>query len=230
MVKVENVKDKLFDEWPETYDRWFTTPIGSLVKHYEAGLILDLLKPAPSELILDAGCGTGIFTSDILAAGSRVIGLDLSLPMLRYGKKKAGQAPCEVVVGDVLTLPFPGEVFDKVVSITALEFVAEARAAIDDLFRVTRRGGCVVVATLNSLSPWAVRRKEEARKGHRLFQKAFFRSPDEMLSLAPVHGVAKTAIHFQKHDDPRIADEIESEGRRKGLNTGAFVAVRWQKP
>jgi ubiquinone/menaquinone biosynthesis C-methylase UbiE len=225
----QDKKDKLFDEWPETYDRWFTTPIGALVKQYEAELILDLLKPGSGEVILDAGCGTGIFTSDILAAGSKVCGLDLSLPMLRYGKKKAGQAPCEVVVGDVLTLPFPGEVFDKVVSITALEFVGNARAAVDELFRVTRRGGCIVVATLNSLSPWATRRKEEARKGHRLFQKAFFRSPDEMLFLAPVPGIAKTAIHFQKDENPRIASEIESVGRTKGLNTGAFIAVRWEK-
>ena len=89
VVKVDNVKDKLFDEWPETYDRWFTTPIGALVKQYETELILDLLKPGPGEFILDAGCGTGMFTSDILAAGSHVIGLDLSLPMLRRAKEKA---------------------------------------------------------------------------------------------------------------------------------------------
>jgi ubiquinone/menaquinone biosynthesis C-methylase UbiE len=225
-MMAKKVKDKLFDEWPETYDRWFTTPIGTLVKQYETELILDLLKPGPGEEILDAGCGTGIFTLDLLSAGSRVTGLDVSLPMLRRAKKY----PFEVVVGDILALPFPGEIFDKVVSITALEFVAEATAAIDELFRVTKRGGCIFVATLNSLSPWATRRKKEARKGHKLFQKAFFRSPDEILFLAPVNGIARTAIHFQKDDDPRIAAEIESEGRSKGLNTGAFVAVRWQKP
>ncbi len=94
---------------------------------------------------------------------------------------------------------------------------------------MTKTGGYIVVATLNSLSPWAARRKEEARKGHKLFQKAFFRSPDELLSLAPVPGVAKTAIHFQKDDDPNIATEAESKGRERVLNTGAFVAVRWQK-
>jgi ubiquinone/menaquinone biosynthesis C-methylase UbiE len=116
-----------------------------------------------------------------------------------------------------------------VVSITALEFVENGRAAIDELFRVTKRGGCVVVATLNSLSSWATRRKEEAKKGHPLFQGAIFRSPDELLSLSPVNGVVRTAIHFQKKDDPRIASKIESEGREAGLDTGAFVAVRWQK-
>lgn len=226
---MKKVKDKLFDEWPETYDRWFTTPIGSLVKQYESELILDLLKPGYGEVILDAGCGTGIFTSDILAASSQVCGLDLSLPMLLRANEKAEGSRFEAVVGDILTLPFAGEVFDKAVSVTALEFVAEAKAAIEELFRVTKTGGYIVVATLNSLSPWAERRKERARKGHKLFEKAFFRSPDEMLSLAPTVGVAKTAIHFQKEDDPRIAAEIESKGRQKDLDTGAFVAVRWQK-
>ena len=223
-------KEKLFDEWPETYDRWFTTPVGALVKHYESELILDLLKPGPGEFILDAGCGTGVFTFDILSAGSHVIGLDLSLPMLRRAMEKAGRCPFEVVVGDMLTLPFPEDAFDKVVSITSLEFIEDGRAAIDELFRVTKRGGCVVVATLNSLSPWATRREEEAKKGHPLFQEAIFRSPDEMLSLAPVNGVVRTAIHFRKDDDPKIAPEIERKGQEEGLTSGAFVAACWKKP
>jgi hypothetical protein len=74
-----------------------------------------------------------------------------------------------------------------------------------------------------------MRRKEEAKKGHSLFSRAIFRSPDELLSLAPAEGLMKTAIHFQDDDDPRKAVQIESEGRRKGLDTGAFVAVRWKK-
>jgi hypothetical protein len=48
-------------------------------------------------------------------------------------------------------------------------------------------------------------------------------------SLASVEGVVKTAIHFLKEDDPEDAAEIEHEGDRRNLNTGAFVAVRWEK-
>jgi ubiquinone/menaquinone biosynthesis C-methylase UbiE len=116
-----------------------------------------------------------------------------------------------------------------VVSVTALEFIEDGRAAVGELFRVTKRGGRIVVATLNSLSPWALRRRVEAKERHSIFEKAIFRSPDELRSLAPGAGAVETAIHFQKEDDPGRAVEIEQEGKRRHLNTGAFVAVRWEK-
>jgi ubiquinone/menaquinone biosynthesis C-methylase UbiE len=191
--------------------------------------MLDLLKPKQGEIILDAGCGTGIFTTDILSSGPQVIGLDISLPMLIQAKKKLKEYPFWIILADMLNLPFPGSSFDKVVSVTALEFVEDAKGAIGELFRITKRGGCIVVATLNSLSPWASRRKAEAKERHTIFEKAIFRSPHELLSLASVEGVAKTAIHFQKGTHPERAVGIEREGQRKNLNTGAFVAVRWQK-
>ena len=220
---------QLFDEWPEAYDRWFTTPIGSLVKKCEAELILNLLSPKPGEMILDAGCGTGIFTCDILSSGSKVIGLDLSLPMLKRAASKPKGYPFQIVLADMLNVPFPENLFDKVVSVTALEFIEDGKAAVGELFRVTKKEGCIVAATLNSLSPWALRRKVEAQERQSIFEKAIFRSPDDLRSLAPAEGVVKTAIHFQKGDDPERAAEIEHEGKRNHLNTGAFVAVRWEK-
>jgi ubiquinone/menaquinone biosynthesis C-methylase UbiE len=221
-------KSQLFDEWPEAYDRWFTTPIGSLVRRFEAELILDLLKPKPGDVVLDAGCGTGVFTLDILSRG-QVVGLDISLPMLIHAKKKLKGFSFQAVLGDMLTLPFRENSFDKVISVTALEFIENSKDAVRELFRVTQKGGCIVVATLNSLSPWALRRKAEAKAKQTLFEKAIFRSPDELSSLASVEGVVKTAIHFQKEEDPERAIEIEYEGQRRNLNTGAFVAVRWVK-
>jgi ubiquinone/menaquinone biosynthesis C-methylase UbiE len=220
---------ELFDEWPENYDRWFTTPIGSLVKKYEEELILDLLRPLPGEIILDAGCGTGVFTLDILCFGAHVIGLDISLPMLMRATQKTRGYPFRVVLADMSSLPFQKGSFDKVVSVTALEFIKDGEGAVKELFRVAKKGGWVVVATLNSLSPWAFRRKAEAEKGHSIFEKAIFRSPDELRSLAPVEGIIRTAVHFQKGDEPDHVPEIELDGQRKGLNTGAFLAARWEK-
>ena len=221
---------RLFDEWPEKYDRWFTTPIGALVKEVESELLLDLLKPARGERILDAGCGTGVFTKDILFSGSKVLGLDVSLPMLIRARGKAQDSFNHVVAGDIRNLPFQDHCFDKTVSVTALEFIADGEMAIRELFRVTRKGGFIVVATLNSLSPWALRRKEEAGKSQTLFRKAIFRSPDELASLALVKGIVRTAVHFLREHEPHEAQKIEEEGRQRGANTGAFLIARWVKP
>jgi ubiquinone/menaquinone biosynthesis C-methylase UbiE len=223
-------KIRFFDEWPDKYDKWFTTPIGALVRKYEAELLLDLLGPRPGEIILDAGCGTGVFTLDILAFGAYVIGLDISLPMLGQARKKAGDYPLRIALGDMLHLPFPESSFDRIVSVTALEFIEDGQGAIGELFRVTKRGGSIVVATLNSLSAWATLRRAESQKRQTIFTKAIFRSPDELRSLAPVKGMIRTAIHFQKEEDPNRVPEIEHAGRKKGLDTGAFLAGRWEKP
>jgi SAM-dependent methyltransferase len=218
---------KLFDDWPEIYDQWFETPIGSLVKKYEAQLIGEFLNPMAGERILDAGCGTGVFTLEILSTGARVFGLDISIPMIQRARRKARGLPFWVLGGDLLNLPFPHESFDKTLSVTALEFIADGRRAIAELFRVTRRGGIIVVATLNRLSPWAERRKA---RSHPIFDQAIFRSPAELLELAPVPGSTGTAIHFGKEEDPHRAPEIEAEGQRNHRSTGAFVAARWKKP
>ncbi len=220
----------IFDEWPEKYDQWFTTPIGSLVRKYESELILDFLKPASGEMILDAGCGTGVFTHDIVSSGSQVIGLDISFPMLRRAREKSGGVRFYPIRGDISTLSFRDESFDKVVSVTALEFIDDAKGAVVELFRVAKKGGIVVVATLNSRSPWAARRKEEARKEHAIFSKAVLRSPDDLLALSPARGVARTAIHFHKGDSPEKAVETEREGQTMGSMAGAFAAVQWLKP
>ena len=113
---------------------------------------------------------------------------------------------------------------------TAIEFMEEGKAAVEEMFRVIKPAGIIVVATLNSLSPWAHRRGEAGKKGHPIFRHAFFRSPEDMAELSPVKGVIETAVHFEKSDDPDVAQKIEKEGRERGLNTGAFVAACWTKP
>ena len=92
----------LFDAWPERYDQWFTTPIGKVIKEVETELVLEFLNPGSEDSVLDAGCGTGVFTLDILAAGARVTGIDISRPMLGYTFDKTANHPFFGVQGDLL--------------------------------------------------------------------------------------------------------------------------------
>jgi ubiquinone/menaquinone biosynthesis C-methylase UbiE len=219
---------KLFDDWPERYDRWFDTPVGKAVLRYEVTLVLDLLRPMRGEKILDAGSGTGIFTWAFRVRGADVVGLDISWAMLQWAQKKSREFSPRMVTADITLLPFADGVFDKTVSVTALEFIEDEKRAVTELFRVTKPGGIVVVATLNSLSPWAVHRRERARENQEsIFNRVCFRSPAQLLAAAPVPGIVRTAIHFTKEDNPAELDRIEREGR--GGETGAFIAARWEK-
>ncbi len=218
-----------FDTWTTRYDGWFETPCGIRIKQYESQLMLDLLNPLSGDKILDAGCGTGIFTIDVMAFGPMVTGVDVSRPMLKRAFHKTNQAVFTGVCADMRALPFEDNSFDKVLSMTAIEFIADAKKAIDEFNRVTKKGGSIVVTTLNSLSPWADRRLDAAKKGHKLFENIFFRSPDEMRSLVPANPVVRTAIHFQKDDCLSDMAKIERNGKENHWDTGAFLAVKWNK-
>ncbi len=220
------VKETVFDSWIEQYDEWFTTPTGLYVHQYEADLLLELLDPRPGEHILDVGCGTGIFTRDVSARGVRVTGMDLSFGMLAKAAEQ-GSGDFSAVCGNMRALPFADQTFDRAFSMTAIEFVEEISIPLQELHRVTKKGGCLVVATLNALSPWAVQRQKKAQKGHSLFSHAYFRTPDAIRSLVNSPCTVKTAVHFRK--DTPVADipEIERKGASAGLETGALLAVQW---
>ena len=228
-MQVEVNRGGLFDYWPERYDQWFETPIGELVREYEAALLHELLAPQAGDFILDVGCGTGIFTGPVLSAGAEVVGLDISLPMIARACSRFRQERFMPLAGNMLALPFASGSFDKVYSMTALEFVDDGQAAVAELERVTRSGGVIVLSTLNRLSPWAERRLQAGAEGHELFKSMIFRSPTEIRGLLPAGATLRTAIHFLKNEDPVQAREIESQYQAVHAETGAFLAAAWTK-
>lgn len=220
----------LFDTWTERYDSWFTTPTGQWVYHYERALLLEMLEPAAKDRILDVGCGTGLFTREILSHGAAVVGVDLSEAMLRLAVHRCEGQTFAGLCANMEMLPFADASFDKVVSMTAIEFVADAGQAMAEFNRVVRPGGLVVVTTLNSLSPWAEQRLEKGRQGHSLFTSVRFRSPQEMAGLAPAPCRTKTAVHFLKQDSEAEIVAKEADGQARSAATGAMAAICWQRP
>ena len=221
--------ENVFDNWADQYDAWFKTPSGRLVKAYESQLLLKLLTPGTGDRILDAGCGTGIFTRDVLERGACITGIDRSLPMLT-GSAGLTDPGFHRAGADMTALPFKDNAFDRTFSVTAVEFIRDAALAAAELNRVTRPGGCIVLTTLNRMSPWAERRKKMGEQGHPIFRNVFFRSPEEMKALIPASEVViETAVHFEKQTPVTQIPEIEASGRDRKSLTGAFLAVQWKK-
>jgi demethylmenaquinone methyltransferase/2-methoxy-6-polyprenyl-1,4-benzoquinol methylase len=95
------------------------------------------------ERVLDVGAGTGVSTVELGRNGAFAVGVDLSLGMLRAGRRARPDVP--LVAGDALRLPFPDAAFDAVTISFALRNVVDVEAALRELGRVTRTGGRLVV-------------------------------------------------------------------------------------
>jgi SAM-dependent methyltransferase len=98
-------------------------------------------RPAPR--ILDCGCGTGA-NVEMLSQFGRSFGFDLSSIGLRLGRE-AGRT--RLVRATVTAAPFPASAFDLVTSFDVLYSLDEAdeRAAIAEMFRLTRPGGFALI-------------------------------------------------------------------------------------
>ncbi len=156
--------------------------------------------------------------------------MDISPKMLEVAAHKAGELNFLPVKGNILDLPFLDNYFDKVISNTAIEFIADGEKALRELYRVLKPGGTLVIATLNRLSPWAEERTDRAKRGETdLYDKAYFRSPQELLALLSVPGEFKTVVHFFKDENPEKATVLEKEGIEANLDTGAFLVAKWVK-
>ena len=96
---------------------------------------------------LDAGCGTGFLTFELVARGHHVTGVDFAPAMIAEARRKAAErsVPIRFEEADAERLPFPPGSFDLAVSRHVLWTLPHPEAAIDEWIRVLRPGGRLVV-------------------------------------------------------------------------------------
>jgi SAM-dependent methyltransferase len=114
------------------------------------------LATSKSGWILDAGCGSLVFTSRTYAKYNErsVVMLDQSIQMLRAAKtriiKLCGKVPTNVAFlqGDILQLPFRSGSFSTVISLSVLHVIDDARKMIGELWKVLAKGGNLSLTSL----------------------------------------------------------------------------------
>lgn len=154
------------------YDAWFDDPLGALLDRLEQRLVLRLARPRPDERALDVGTGTGHYARLLADRGLAVTGLDSSAAMLAVARAHVGSGDIAWQQGQAEALPFADGSFDLVLSVTALEFMADPQCALEEMMRVAAPGGRLVVATLNAAGPWGRLYAEQARAGLPPFRAA----------------------------------------------------------
>jgi ubiquinone/menaquinone biosynthesis C-methylase UbiE len=116
----------------------------------------DCLRSSEDGIVLDAGCGSLVFTAKTYAGYSErpVVLLDGSIRMLKTAKarmvKLKGRVPSNMVFlhASALELPFNPKVFSTIIAMNVLHVLEDAQKAVQELRDVMIPGGTVSLTTL----------------------------------------------------------------------------------
>ncbi|MFC5835394.1 class I SAM-dependent methyltransferase [Nonomuraea insulae] len=127
--------------WSQTYDGPNTA------FDLDEPFIREIVDALPAGDALDAACGTGRMAAYLAGRGHRVRGVDSSPDMLERARRRVPQA--EFQLGDLSSLPVPGESVDLLVCSLALTHVPVLGPVLAEFARVLRPGGHVVIADIH---------------------------------------------------------------------------------
>jgi SAM-dependent methyltransferase len=97
--------------------------------------------------VLDAGCGTGYGSSDLLAAGAKsVIGVDLDSRSIRFARRRYRDPRLTFHLSDLEKLSVPCSRVDVIVSSNALEHLDEPQLFLRHAARLLAPDGVLLVA------------------------------------------------------------------------------------
>lgn len=135
----------MFDDVATRYDRTNTVLSLGQDKRWRRH-VTRALQPHPGERVLDLAAGTGVSTAELARSGAWCVAADFSLGMLRAGASRR----VTKVAADAMALPFADAAFDAVTISFGLRNVVDPRAALNEMARVTRPGGQLLVCEFST--------------------------------------------------------------------------------
>jgi ubiquinone/menaquinone biosynthesis C-methylase UbiE len=102
--------------------------------------------------VLEVAPGPGYLAIEMARLGFHVTGLDISRTFVQIGNENAGEAGVSVDFrhGDAAVMPFEGESFDLIVCQAAFKNFTQPAGALDEIYRVLRKGGTAVIQDMSS--------------------------------------------------------------------------------
>lgn len=112
---------------------------------------LQLADIQPGQVVLDAGCGIGndaVQMAELVGASGHVFGIDSSQKMIDSAiANMAGSAlPLAFRQGSIYELDFADNFFDRCRADKTFQHLADPQAALQELMRVTKPGGKIIIA------------------------------------------------------------------------------------
>jgi demethylmenaquinone methyltransferase/2-methoxy-6-polyprenyl-1,4-benzoquinol methylase len=151
---------KMFDALAERYDLMNDILSGGQVRLWRKQ-VRRIVAAKPGDRVLDLAAGTGTSSRSFAQSGADTVACDFSFGMLHAGQAKlAAKDPFQdktrgrvsFAAGDATRLPFADHSFDVVTISFGLRNVQETRTALEEMRRVTRPGGRLVVCEFSRIT------------------------------------------------------------------------------
>ena len=202
-----------FEKLTDHYDNWFEEHSGVYSEELKA---IEALLPS-FEKGIEIGVGTGRFAAPL---GIKT-GLEPSQKMAEIAKTRG----IEVIPGQAEAMPFPDVSYDFVLMVTTICFVDDAKKALQEIWRILKPGGFVIVGFVDKETPLG-RLYQKNKEKSRFYKTAHFFSGDEVMRLLQQGGFTDCeAVQTLFGED---LEHIQG-GIEPGYGKGAFVAIRCKK-
>lgn len=150
---------ELAPRYEETVDREVREFCGLGYREF-IGYLAETVPRGEDYLILDVASGTAVSSSEIAARagrGARIVGLDITPAMLKYGVmniQTAGLDSCiSLVCGSAMEMPYAENSFNALVCGLGMHHM-DAQRLLSEVNRVLKNGGYLIMADMGAPAHW----------------------------------------------------------------------------
>jgi SAM-dependent methyltransferase len=133
----------------EIQGKWWSTTSQHWAQHFEPWFLpmykegLDCLELNKRHLLLDAGCGSGLFSNLAIGAGAQVISIDASPGLLEIARQRSPYN--NFIEGDLESLPFASNSFHVVTGLNSFQYAGDFNNTLSEANRVLKAYGRLVI-------------------------------------------------------------------------------------
>jgi len=123
-------------------------------KHY-LGYFLEyfaryIKKDNSKTFLLDIGCGGGLISKELAERGFQIYGVDFSSKAIKFAQQQNPEINFQR--SSIYELPFSNGTIDIIICLGVFQTVIHPERALIEMTRVLKKGGILIVRTLNALS------------------------------------------------------------------------------
>ena len=137
-MSTKQIQGKLWSVAPTYWSQHFEPCFLPMYKN-----VLGQLKLTDDTLLLDAGCGAGLFSSMAIDAGAQVIGIDAASGLLEVARQRNPEN--NFMEEDIEALPFADNGFDVVTGFNSFQYAGDFEKALREARRVLKKNGRLVI-------------------------------------------------------------------------------------